>query len=129
MAQLDILNQARLFIGTPYSDLDCSNFVHDAYFKAGMDYPYQPTATFAEKTKDYFTEVSIPSAGDVVLFSGHMGLYDPKGCSAMVNDQACRRLKNDAPILSSQSGNNRGPEFGRTSFFKGTPRYFRWKSK
>jgi len=125
----DILARARALRGIPYADLDCSHFVHRAYEEAQCKYPYQSTKSFAEKTKEYFVEEALPAAGDVVLYSGHMGIYDPQGCQVLKSDQVCRQLNDDAPILSARSGGNMGVAYGRSSWFETgkKPKYFRWK--
>lgn len=119
-----ILAAARKLIGTPYASLDCSHFVHKAFADAGLEYTYASTASFS--TIPQFQPVATPQEGDVVLFSSHMGIYDPNGC-AVVDTAECKRLGATLPILSARSGNNLGVEYGRASWFAGQAKYFRWK--
>lgn len=125
VSKSEILKQARTLIGTKYNDLDCSHFVHKAYELAGLKYPYQNTATFHLLT-NYFMEVEEAEPGDVILYSGHMGLHDPEGCNTM-NTKECQKLKGDARILSARSGNNLGVEYGRSAWFGTVQKIYRWK--
>ena len=138
MGRSDIVMKAREFIGTPYSDLDCSNFVHKAYAAAGLSYPYRNTATFQTLTH-YFRELKaeeLPEAGDVVLYAAHMGIYDPDGCDATATNE-CKRLqeipkfKDNVRILSARGRpgyeKSIGVEYGPSAFFGTNQKYFRWR--
>ena len=133
-----VLDAARFLIGVPYHDIDCSHFVHRAYSVAGLEYTYQNTTTFSTLVGSYFEEIDNISkleAGDVLMFSHHMGIWDPTGCrviqrafkfSKMRNDE-CVKYKNDLPFLSSRSGGNRGPDFGKLHWFGDLKKIYRWK--
>ncbi len=117
-----VLTYARSYIGKKtYAQMDCSHFVHAAYHDAGLDYPYTPTAKFATlatgaHAKFELVENSEKQAGDVILMPGHMGIFDPQGCTVLSNNVECVRLKKDAPFLSSRTEGNRGPDFGQTKW-------------
>lgn len=130
-----VLSAARTLIGTPYKDLDCSYFVHKAYAIAGFHYAYQATATFHTLVGKCFEEVvdmKACEAADVLMFSGHMGLWDAQGCKVLEDaktpNQECIRFKNNLPFLSSRSGGGRGPDFGQMKWFGGLKKVYRWKS-
>ncbi len=138
----DLLTKARSNIGTPYSQMDCSHFVHKAFDDAGHAYPYRSSATFAQLVGlGYFEEVAKSQggrydllAGDVLVFKGHMGIWDPLGCEVLAQtdnpNPECKSLKNNAPFLSSRSGNMRGPDFGITKWWggdSGIQGVYRWK--
>ncbi len=125
-----VLEEARALIGKTYADIDCSHFVKDAYTSAGLSYDYAPTATFAATragTGGPFELVLASSlqSADVLLFTGHMGLWDPEGCSVLGTNAECKRLKQQAPVLSSRSSGNRGPDFGVPSWW-GAYKVYRW---
>ena len=128
-----ILDAARALVGTAYSSLDCSNFVHQVYDKAGLKYTYCATKSFPAGTgkSSMFLELLDNTeilAGDVVLFPGHMGIWDPEGCRVIETSRECKRFEDQAPVLSSRSGKNLGVEYGKVEFFtkKGYSVY-RWK--
>lgn len=112
-----IVKAAEKWIGTPYeyggktsAGIDCSNFVHKASMEAGFPYEYLNTTKFP--TSPRFKEVTRPQIGDVVLFQGHMGIYNP-----------------DAPsegyvILSATT--SKGVRYGRPAWFHGAPKYYRY---
>lgn len=127
-----ILAAARRRIGTPYADLDCSHFVWQSYGDAGFAYDYAPTATFAPSRAGWqgpFAAVTgALQPADVLLFAGHMGLWDPDGCTVLGSNAECRRLRDQAPVLSSRSGGNRGPDFGVPKWW-GAYRTYRWQGR
>jgi hypothetical protein len=133
-----VLSAARALIGTPYSDLDCSHFVNRAYSIAGLYFPYQATATFNNLVGSFFDVVVAKSsadyeAADVLMFTGHVGLWDPDGCQILQKSKApdavCADFKNQVPFLSSRSGGNLGPEFGKLNWFGGgVKQVYRWKT-
>jgi hypothetical protein len=125
-----VLQAARKLIGKTYADIDCSHFVHEAYGNAGLTYEYAATATFvAAQAGPAGPFELIPSApwqsADVLLFKGHMGLRDPDGCSVLGTNAECKRLNQRAPLLSSRSGGNRGPDYGIPSWW-GSFKVYRW---
>ena len=63
----------------------------------------------------YFVEISVPSAGDVVLQNGHMGLYDPNPPKSGWN------------LYSATS--SKGVRHGKTDWFNGEPKYFSYKKR
>ena len=129
-----LLTKARELIGTPYSVLDCSNFVWEAYKNAGLEYKYYNTVNFNKLSgpegKFELVPGNIPVAGDVILFTGHMGIWDPEGCAVLVDNRQCLKFgEKNAPVLSSIWGNdkNHGPDFGKMSWFSSTYTVYRWK--
>lgn len=70
-----IIKAAEEFLGTPFSELQCSALVHKAYINAGFPYPMTPTSSFTKQSA--FKLVNTPQVGDVVFFGSHMGLYNP----------------------------------------------------
>ena len=135
MAKKRLLAQSHALIGKHYNVIDCSHFVNDAYKGANMPYPYLNTSAFVTKANKFFklvgTDLSPSSleVGDVIVFNGHMGIWDPEGCLTLGTNQECKRLKNDAPFLSSRSGQNRGPDFGRLNMWSGSYSVYRWIDK
>lgn len=133
--QDSVLRVARTLIGMKYSDLDCSHFVHRAYSTAKLEYPYAPTAAFSSLVDNYFVEITTAQSSfepaDVLMFSGHVGLWDPEGCSVLKSsgapDGECTKFDDKIPFLSSRSGNNRGPEFGMLKWFGNLKTAYRWK--
>ncbi len=114
------MKEAKEFDGVPYklggSDklgIDCSNLVHQAYEEAGMPYSYRNTKTFEES--GFFVQVSRPETGDVVLQNGHMGLYE------------ANPSKSGYSLYSATS--SKGVRYGKTSWFKGKPKYFAYKKR
>lgn len=131
--QYKLLTQARVLIGTSYAKMDCSHFVHQAYDSAGMAYPYLSSGSFDSKPNEkYFTHVGSDltaarlEAGDVIVFKGHMGLWDPEGCQVLTGNAECVQLKGQAPFLSSRSGGDRGPDYAPLSYWKGKYEVYRW---
>ncbi len=125
-----LLAKARKHIGKPYADMDCSHFVWQSFQDAGKIYPYHNTATF-DKLVDlgYFMKLdkSIqPLDGDLLMFKSHIGFWDSKGCLVIVSDSACKASDNKAPFLSSRSGNNRGPSFGKPIWWGEVKSIYRW---
>jgi cell wall-associated NlpC family hydrolase len=130
----NLLEKARAYIGTPYSKLDCSHFVHDAYKDAGLEFPYSDTKHYDTLlVGKYFRKLDKaeePKPGDLVLFSGHVGIYDPDGCST-VHTTECKRLskQSDSMRLLSARGSGKptdvGVEYGQISWWSGG-RYLRW---
>lgn len=134
--QQAVLAAARALIGKPYDQMDCSHFVHQAFATASLAYPYTNTAGFPgliTKGQDFFEVAGADSmqAGDVVMFAKHMGIWDPQGCTVLAAAQSpnneCTKFTNAAPVLSSRSGGNRGPDFGTTSMFGEIKAVYRWK--
>ena len=125
----NVLQCARGLIGKTYSDLDCSHFVCEAYSKAQLDYDYADTSSFAAACAGRYGPfkpvIGDRQAADVLLFKGHMGLWDPEGCTILGTNTECKRLKNEAPLLSSRSGGNRGPDFGQPKWW-GSFSVYRW---
>ena len=127
-----ILQAARGLIGQTYASLDCSHFVHEAYEEAGYPYPYHNSVHFGELAGDRNAPfLSVPATGqkeggDVIVMFGHMGIWDPQGCTILTNNPECSRLGGNAPFLSSRKGGNRGPDFGRTQWWNGNYTIYRW---
>lgn len=126
-----VLEEGRRLIGKTYADFDCSHFVCEAYFKAELPYDYAATGAFASARAGIegpfkLVPSRVPQPADVLLFSGHMGLWDPQGCAVLGTNNECKRLRESAPLLSSRSGGNRGPDFGIPAWW-GNYRVFRWE--
>ena len=128
-----ILAKARNMIGQyTYSQMDCSHFVHAVYNAAGLIYPYKSTAEFQTLTngsnaKFELVQNNQKQAGDIILMTGHMGIYDPQGCTVLATNAECSRLNNNAPFLSSRSSSNRGPDYGQTNWWSQSFKVYRWK--
>ena len=141
--QNKLIINARLSIGIRHSVLDCSNFVNQVYGKAGMPYPYMSSKQFNTLDKNkYFQYIGkdLPGSnlevGDVLVFGAHMGIWDPKGCTALGSDAVCKKLENNAPLLSSRGDNSKdakgnlkndlGVEYGIPTWW-GSYNVYRWK--
>ena len=124
-----ILQKARARIGTSYDKMDCSHMVQSAYEEAGLKFPYTETKSFQSiLIGKYFDKTTTPKPGDLILYPGHVGIYDPDGCSD-VQSTECKRMgeKSDSMrILSARSGKNMGVEYGQSSWF-GKGDYLVWK--
>ena len=70
------LGVSYLYGGDSRDGIDCSHFVHRAYQEAGFDYDYLSTS-YLSKSQN-FVPVGVPQAGDLILFQGHVGIYNPK---------------------------------------------------
>ena len=75
-----IIAYAATFVGTPYksggstpSGFDCSGFVSYVYGHFGIDLPRSSSAYWGVGTR-----VSSPQPGDIIVSSGHVGLYAGK---------------------------------------------------
>lgn len=108
---------AKKLIGTKYllggkgpAGVDCSGLVWYSHKCAGLNYAYANTASFRDRSE--FTKVDLPGEGDVVLFSGHMGIY----CKSGTNN-----------IISAQSGAG-SVKHGSIQWFGPVLGYYRWKS-
>jgi hypothetical protein len=133
---IDILVEAESWNGTPYAPspqdhpdnplnvyaggnavkgvgADCSGSVHGIYENAGISYEYRNTVGFAQDYEKLgFSNVTVPLPGDIVLFKGHMGIY---------------RGNNTYNLYSARSiGKVFSPT--KSSWYEGTPRYFRHNS-
>lgn len=95
--------------GNSVYGIDCSHFVWQVYNGIGLRYSYTPTSSFAGLSE--FCEVMAPERGDVVLFSGHMGIYDPYTPTA------------GHTLYGAYSA---GVGYSNPSWWSGSRRYFRW---
>ncbi|OGP66413.1 MAG: hypothetical protein A2W27_02855 [Deltaproteobacteria bacterium RBG_16_44_11] len=102
---LRIIAAGEKYIGTPYSVMDCSHFVNIAYNDAGFPYDYLNTWYFTSSPN--FKAVPSCQAGDVALFKGHMGIYNPNP------------PKSGYYILSSTT--SKGVRYGEAKWF-GSPK-------
>ncbi|NOT26819.1 MAG: hypothetical protein HOP16_12035 [Acidobacteria bacterium] len=101
--------------------------VHKAYESAELKYAYMSTEVLRLEVTNgsVFKRVEgDPKPGDLVLYPGHVGIYDPDGCADIATAE-CKKLDSDARILSARSGKNLGVEYGRSAWF-GTPTCLRW---
>jgi cell wall-associated NlpC family hydrolase len=86
-------------------DVDCSSFVNEVFRRAGIEYPYTPTANM--RCLKTFSEVpqSDAKTGDLILYQGHVGILDDDGLviSATVGGPGRRsmRLPTDPGFLSA----------------------------
>lgn len=80
----DIVKYAKEWLGTPYSQADCSYFVCKVYEKCGIDlWKYRTSLTKATVDAGIATKVgssmeelfSIGQVGDLVHFPGHIAIY------------------------------------------------------
>jgi hypothetical protein len=126
----DIQSYAPAAVGTPYANvnspyagangiigvsMDCSGAVNNIYGEAGYPYSYQSTSTFAAAAQNGsipFVQVTTPQAGDVVLWSSHMGIYATNAASGY-------------NVWSAQS--NVGFRAGQTNWFGSSPTYWRYQ--
>ena len=53
--------------------IDCSHLVHAIYDEAGFSYPYASSSALYQGT-DEFRRVKHPQPGDLVVWSGHVGI-------------------------------------------------------
>ncbi len=53
--------------------IDCSHLVHAVYDRAGFSYPYSSSSDLYDGT-DEFRRVKHPQPGDLVVWSGHVGI-------------------------------------------------------
>ncbi|MCJ8270137.1 MAG: C40 family peptidase, partial [Psychrosphaera sp.] len=60
--------------GSTKAGVDCSHYVHNIFNEVGLNYSFSSTGTFANNSAFY--QVAIPKTGDVVLFDGHIGIYN-----------------------------------------------------
>lgn len=68
--------------GKPKSGADCSGSTWTIYKDSGMEFPYSPTATF-ERNPKFKPVQGDPQVGDIVLFPGHMVIFDPKAATGI----------------------------------------------
>jgi RHS repeat-associated protein len=131
-----IQSEAKQWVGTPYAPedaahekyeyrgpgavrgegADCSGSVHSIYAAAGAPYDYTSSNKFADQVsagKLPFTIVTSPQPGDVVLQKGHMSIYANNAGTG----KNLWSARNPARPFSA----------GHTSYFKGTPSYYRYK--
>jgi hypothetical protein len=86
-------------------EVDCSSFVNEVFRRAGIEYPYTPTANM--RCLKTFSEVpqSDAKTGDLILYQGHVGILDDDGLviSATVGGPGRRsmRLPTDPGFLSA----------------------------
>jgi len=80
-----IVARARIWRGTPYrkgwsirkKGADCSWSTWRIYGESGFEYLYSSTEFFAKNPRFKPAPNNVPQAGDVALFNGHMGIFDP----------------------------------------------------
>ena len=113
-----ILTQGETYLGDPYqiggfthNGIDCSNLVANAINEAGIPYTYSTTAEMATNPGLRPINPSEARAGDIALFTGHTGIFNPNP------PQAGRTL------LSAQSKAGQ-VMYGKISWF-GTPTFYR----
>lgn len=129
----ELLGDARKHIGKSYADIDCSHFVWQSFKDAGKEYPYRSTSSFDQLVEmGYFIKLDKniePQKGDVLMYNGHVGFWDPLGCSILVTNDVCKQWGTEASVLSSRSGKNKGPSYAKPSWFNGLKAIYRWKGK
>src|SRR5437762_1044695 len=57
----------------PPRKTDCSHLVHAIYERAGFSYPYASSSDLYDGTDD-FQRVTHPQPGDLIVWSGHVGI-------------------------------------------------------
>ncbi len=56
--------------------IDCSRLIWRLFQHQGKDYPYRNCPTFVEQLSAYFTQVTFPQPGDIILWgTHHMALF------------------------------------------------------
>jgi RHS repeat-associated protein len=116
-----VLQQARSQIGEPYfsgggirscsgNGFDCSGFVNWSIHAAGFAYRYAPTASMGASPFLRMVDPGQIRPGDIMLFRGHTGFYDP-GQSSI------------GPFLSARS--SVGIQYGQPSWWGNSPKYLR----
>jgi RHS repeat-associated protein len=123
---LRILERAKGYIGIPYevggtdkSGIDCSRLVANAINEAGI--PYQYTRTAGMPASPYLREVprAAARAGDVFLFPGHTGFYDPS------NPMAGKPYLSAISPPPEEGQWEPGVEYSRLQTMPGEARFFR----
>ena len=111
-----IIAAAKTWLGVKYlyggdsrEGIDCSHFVHRAYVEAGFDYDYLSTSALPQSPN--FDPVGIPQAGDLILFQGHVGIYNPKAPD---------------PGKTVLNAGTKGVHYGRPSWYTGPYTYYRY---
>jgi hypothetical protein len=85
-----LLSQADpwMFPGTRYrrgsaksieKETDCSRFVHEVYRRSGLTYSYRSTRDLREAPEFEVIPENEATAGDLLLFRGHVGILDEEG--------------------------------------------------
>jgi NlpC/P60 family len=76
-----IIEKGEGWIGVKYkwggnnaNGIDCSHLVNLVYEEVGLQYSYASTGGLRTNAK--FSIVSEPASGDLILFSGHVGIYN-----------------------------------------------------
>jgi cell wall-associated NlpC family hydrolase len=97
----NVLAQAQSFQGVSYrpgagpsssvaTGMDCSGMVYCAIRKAGIPYTYSTTAGIPSNPS--LQLVGSPRSGDLVLATGHVGVYDASRRSVSLGHQRLRHL-------------------------------------
>lgn len=60
-------------------ETDCSHFVHEVYKRAGLPFPFRPTAGLSEVREFDILPENEALPGDLMLFRGHVGIVDEQG--------------------------------------------------
>jgi RHS repeat-associated protein len=103
-----IVKDAETWIGVPYlfggatrEGIDYSHLVWTVYKESGFPYLYAKTSGFLSPSR--FRRVSSPQEGDIVLFSGHMGIYTG-GMIIGAQSDAGKVIKGDISWFGSVRG-------------------------
>ncbi len=116
-----VLQQARSQIGENYlpgggirscpgNGFDCSGFVNWSIHAAGFAFRYAPTSSMLSSPYLRMVNPGQAQPGDIMLFSGHTGFYDP-GQSSI------------GPFLSART--SVGVQYGQPSWWGNNPQYLR----
>lgn len=60
-------------------ETDCSRFVHEVYRRAGLPFPFHPTASMSDVREFDILPEKEALPGDLMLFRGHVGIVDEQG--------------------------------------------------
>lgn len=64
----------QLAIQIHQTTLDCSHLVHELFERAGLPYPYAPSADLYKGDVTAFRRTWHPQPGDIVVWMGHVGV-------------------------------------------------------
>jgi len=96
--------------------------------KPYWSFPFTDTRQFeATLIDEYFVKITDDEAlpADLILYSGHGGIYDPDGCP-IVHTAQCEKNQSNIRGMSARSGKNLEVQHGRSSWFH-NGQYLAWK--
>jgi hypothetical protein len=118
--RLRIIQAAETYLGVPYEwggssreGIDCSHLVSVSIKEAGIPYSYSTTGTMSQNTSLRSIAQSEAGIGDVILFVGHTGIYNPDTPVA------------GKPVISAQTKLPAAVSYGKVESFAGPHSYYR----